>query len=152
MKATIFHSIFFVKSLTFVLFCSVAMHYLHFVISYRDKWNFSVNCCTVSPLGDIGKYFAIVKQKVIAKYHRYLIIGIGNPSPAWCYLSIGKVSCGIKMVIIGIKLGLMTWLMIDWLMIDQHTLYQFHSGTWSWTYPGVKDIKPFPLCHLSRSK
>jgi len=66
-KATIFHSIFFVKSLTFVPFCSIAMQYWHFVFSYCDKWNFSVCCCTVSPLGDIGKYFAIIKWKVICK-------------------------------------------------------------------------------------
>jgi hypothetical protein len=35
------------------------------VISYRDKQNSSVCYCTVSPLGNISKYFAIVKQKVI---------------------------------------------------------------------------------------
>jgi hypothetical protein len=49
MKATIFYSIFFVKSLTFVPFCSIAMHYWHFVISYCDKEFFSVCCCTVLP-------------------------------------------------------------------------------------------------------
>jgi len=61
----IFHGIFSVKSLTFVPFPSIAKYYWHFVILYHDKQNFSVCYCTVSPLGDIGKYFAIVKWKVI---------------------------------------------------------------------------------------
>ncbi len=34
MKATIFHNIVSVKSLTFIPFCSIAMYYWHFVISY----------------------------------------------------------------------------------------------------------------------
>ena len=66
-EAMIFHIIFFVKSLTFVPFHSIAMHYWHFVISYHDKWNFSVCCCTILPLGDIGKYFTIIKWKVICQ-------------------------------------------------------------------------------------
>jgi hypothetical protein len=41
------------------------MYYWHFVISYHDKQKFSVCYHTVSPLGDIGKYFTIVKRKVI---------------------------------------------------------------------------------------
>jgi hypothetical protein len=61
MKAAIFHGIFFVKSLTFILYRSIAMHNWHFMISYRDKQNFSVFYCTVLSLGNIGKYFAIVK-------------------------------------------------------------------------------------------
>ncbi len=64
-KATIFHNIFLVKSLTFVPFCSLEMYFLHFVILYRDEWNFSVCYCTISPLDNIGKYFAIIKWKVI---------------------------------------------------------------------------------------
>ncbi len=64
----IFHSIFFIKSLTFVPFRSIAMHYWHFMISYSDKWNFSVCCHTVSPSGDISKYFAIRKYFAIGKY------------------------------------------------------------------------------------
>ena len=64
-KATIFHSIFLVKSLSFVLFCPVTKYYWHLVISYRDKWNSSICYCTVLPLGDISKYFTIIKQKVI---------------------------------------------------------------------------------------
>ncbi len=74
MKATIFHGIFFVKSLTFVLFHSIVMHYLYFMISYSDKRNFSVCYCTVSPLGDIGKYFTIVEQKVIRQISQILKI------------------------------------------------------------------------------
>ncbi len=65
MKATIFHDIFLVKSLAFVPFHSIAMSFFHFVISYRDERNFSVCYCTVSPLDNIGKYFAIVKRLVI---------------------------------------------------------------------------------------
>jgi hypothetical protein len=65
MKATIFHCIFFIKSLTFVLFCSIAIHCWHFMILYHHKQFFSVCWHTVSPLGNIGKYFAIVKWKVI---------------------------------------------------------------------------------------
>ncbi len=36
-KATIFHSIFFVKSLTFIPYRSIAMHYWNFVILHREK-------------------------------------------------------------------------------------------------------------------
>ncbi len=67
MKATIFRGTFFVKSLTFILYCSIVMHYWHFMISYCDKWNFSVSYCTILSLGSIGKYFAIVKWKVICQ-------------------------------------------------------------------------------------
>ncbi len=62
-KAMLFHDIFSVQLLTFVPFHSIAMYYWHFIISYRDAQNFSVCFCTISPLGNIGKYFAIVKQK-----------------------------------------------------------------------------------------
>jgi hypothetical protein len=65
MKATIFHDIFSVKSLTLVLFHSIAMYYWHFVISYHNKQNFSVCYQPILPLGYIGKYFAIIKQKGI---------------------------------------------------------------------------------------
>jgi hypothetical protein len=64
-KATIFHGIFSVKSLTFIPFHSIAMYYWHFMISYHDKQKFSVCYHTVLHLGDIGKYFAIIKWKVI---------------------------------------------------------------------------------------
>jgi hypothetical protein len=60
--STIFFS---VKALTFVLFHLIAMYYWHFVISYCDERNFSVCYGTVSPLGNIGKYFAIIKRKEI---------------------------------------------------------------------------------------
>jgi len=65
-KATIFNDIFSVKSLTFVLFCLIAMYYWHFVILYCDEQNFSVCYRTVlvSPLGNIGKYFTIVKRNI----------------------------------------------------------------------------------------
>jgi hypothetical protein len=39
----------------------IAMYFLHFVILYRDEQNFSVCYCTIVPLDNIGKYFAIVK-------------------------------------------------------------------------------------------
>ncbi len=65
MKATISNSTFSVKSLTFIPFHSIAMYNWHFVISHRDKQNFSVCYRTVLPLGNIGKYFTIVKWKVI---------------------------------------------------------------------------------------
>jgi hypothetical protein len=61
----IFHDIFLVKSLTFIPFHSIAMYFLHFIISYRDVQNFTVCYCTISPLDNICKYFAIVKRKVI---------------------------------------------------------------------------------------
>ncbi len=61
----IFHNIFSVKSLTFVPFCSITKYYWHFMIFYCDKQNFSVCYRTILPLRDIGKYFAIIKQKVI---------------------------------------------------------------------------------------
>jgi hypothetical protein len=73
MKAMIFHNIFLVKSLTFVPFRSIAKYFLHFVISYRDERNFSVCYHTVLPLDNIGKYFAIVKQKVIFPISQILI-------------------------------------------------------------------------------
>ncbi len=63
-KATIFQGIYSVKSLTFIPFCPIAKYYWHFVISYRDKWKSSVCYCTISPLSNISKYFAIVKWKV----------------------------------------------------------------------------------------
>jgi hypothetical protein len=56
---------YFLSPITFVPFHSIAMYYWHFKISYHDKQNFSVCYCTILPLGDIVKYFAIVKQKVI---------------------------------------------------------------------------------------
>ncbi len=65
MKATIFHSIFSVKSLNFVPFRPITKYYWHFMISYGDKQNTSNCYCTILPLGDISKYFAIVKRKVI---------------------------------------------------------------------------------------
>jgi hypothetical protein len=61
MIAMIFHDIFSVKSLTFILFRLIAMYFLHFIISYHDEQNFSVCYCTVLPLDNIGKYFAIIK-------------------------------------------------------------------------------------------
>jgi hypothetical protein len=61
MKATIFHDIFLVKSLAFIPFRSLAMYFLHCIISYREEQNFPVCFCTVLPLDNIGKYFAIVK-------------------------------------------------------------------------------------------
>jgi hypothetical protein len=60
-KATISHYIFLVKLLTFIWFCSIAMYFWHFVISYGDKLNFSVGFCAVLPLGNIGKYITIIK-------------------------------------------------------------------------------------------
>ncbi len=65
MKAAIFHNIFSVKSLTFIPFHLIAKYFLHFVILYCDEQNFSVCYCTISPLDNIGKYFTIVKRKVI---------------------------------------------------------------------------------------
>jgi hypothetical protein len=73
-----FHDIFSVKSLTFVLFHSVAMYYWHFIISYYDEQNFSVCYRTVLPLGNIGKYFAIVTQKVIFPISQKLTWENGN--------------------------------------------------------------------------
>jgi hypothetical protein len=61
MKAAIFHSIFSVKSLSFIPFRTIMKYYWHFVISHRGKQNSSVCYRTISPLGDIGKYFAIIK-------------------------------------------------------------------------------------------
>ncbi len=65
MKAMIFHSIFSVKSLTFVPFRPITKYYWHFVISYHDKWSSSFCYRTISPLDNINKNFTIVKQKVI---------------------------------------------------------------------------------------
>jgi len=82
MKAMIFHDIFLVKSRTFIPFHPIAMYYWHFIILYCDEWNFSVCYCTVLPLGNIGKYFAIIKQKVIFPilqifiYKRYCVCSI----------------------------------------------------------------------------
>ncbi len=61
-KVTIFHDIFLVKSLAFIPFRLLAMYFLHFVISYSDERNFPVCYRSVSPLDNIGKYFAIVKR------------------------------------------------------------------------------------------
>jgi hypothetical protein len=61
MKVMIFYDIFLVKSLAFVPFRLLAMYFLHFIISYGDERNFPVGYRTVSPLDNIGKYFAIVK-------------------------------------------------------------------------------------------
>jgi hypothetical protein len=68
----IFNSIFFIISLTFFPFHSIAMHYWHFVISYSDKQNFSDCYCNILPLGNIGKYFAIVKRKEICQISQIL--------------------------------------------------------------------------------
>jgi hypothetical protein len=62
-----------VKSLTFVPFRPITKYYGHFVILYRDKQNSSVYYCTVSPLGNISKYFAIIKRKVIFSISQILI-------------------------------------------------------------------------------
>jgi hypothetical protein len=56
---------FLVKSLTSTLFRSITLYYWHFVILYFDEQNFSVCYHTVLPLCNIGKYFAMVKTKVI---------------------------------------------------------------------------------------
>ncbi len=64
-KVTKFHNIFSVRSLAFIPSRSLAMYFLHFVISYGDEQNFPVCYRTVSPLDNIGKYFAIVKRQVI---------------------------------------------------------------------------------------
>jgi len=84
MKAMIFHGIFSVKSITFVPFHSIAMYYWNFMISYRDKQNFSVCYHTILPLGDIGKYFAIVKRKVISPISQILNC---------CFLHFSKYYC-----------------------------------------------------------
>ncbi len=97
-KAMIFHNIFSVKSLTFVPFRSIAMYFLHFIISYHDKQNFSVCYCTVLPLDNIGKCFNIIKQKVIFSISQILnrqltsksqqtsnIFGIFLLSHNWCH-------------------------------------------------------------------
>ncbi len=76
MKATIFQDISSVKLLTFVLLHSIAMYFLHFVISYCDEWNFSVCYCTILPLDNIGKYFAIIKCKVIFPISQILNVKI----------------------------------------------------------------------------
>ncbi len=55
------YSMIFFWSFAFIPFRSLAMYFLHFVISYRDKQNILVCYCTVSPLDNIGKNFAIVK-------------------------------------------------------------------------------------------
>ena len=62
-----------VKSLTLVPFCLIAMYYLHFVISFCDIQNFSVCYSTDLPLGDIGKYYAIIKQKVIFPISQFIL-------------------------------------------------------------------------------
>jgi hypothetical protein len=59
----IFHDIFSVKSLTFILFHSIVMYYWHFVISYSDKQNFSVCYHTVLPLGNIGKFLPLSNER-----------------------------------------------------------------------------------------
>ncbi len=73
MKVMIFHNIFSVKSLAFVPFHSLAMYFLHFVISYGDERNFPVCYRTVLCLDNIGKYFGIVKWKVIFPISQILI-------------------------------------------------------------------------------
>ncbi len=73
MKAMIFHDIFSVQLLTFVPFHLIAMYYWHFIISYRDEQKFSVCYRTLSPLGNIGKYFTIIKRKVIFPISQILI-------------------------------------------------------------------------------
>ncbi len=71
-----------VQLLTFVPFCSIVMYYWHFVILYRDEQNFSVCYRTISPLGNIGKYFAIVKKGDIS--NPCLVQGRGYfPFPSW---------------------------------------------------------------------
>jgi hypothetical protein len=49
------------QTLTFIPFCPIMKYYWYFMILYCDKQNSSVRYHTVLPLGNIGKYFAIVK-------------------------------------------------------------------------------------------
>jgi hypothetical protein len=44
------------------------------MIFYHTKQNFSVCYCTILTLGDNGKYFAIVKQKVIFPISQIVIL------------------------------------------------------------------------------
>ncbi len=89
MKATILQDIFSVKSLAFIPFRSIAMYFLHFVILYRDKQNFSVCYCTVSPLDNIGKYFAIVKRSVTFPTSQMLsAVSVKNYIFRWAFYSL----------------------------------------------------------------
>ncbi len=83
------YDIFSVKSLSFVPFYPITKYYWHFVILYRDKWNSSVCYRTVSPLEDIGKYFAIVKRKVIFPISQTLK---HNGWVSLCQVSLGWMS------------------------------------------------------------
>ncbi len=74
MKATIFHNIFSVKSLAFVPFHSLAMYFLHFVISYRDEQNFPVCYCTVSPLDISANILPSSNDWWYFQYSRYLLL------------------------------------------------------------------------------
>ncbi len=95
MKATIFRGIFFIKSLTFVPFHSIAIYFWPFLILYRDKQNFSVFYCTVSPLGDICKYFAIVKWKVICQISQIFKNDKFNDKPCIYCIPYSTISIGI---------------------------------------------------------
>jgi hypothetical protein len=61
----IFHNIFLVQSLAFIPFHSIEMCYWHFIILYHDEQIFFVCYRSILPLGNISKYFAIIKRKVI---------------------------------------------------------------------------------------
>jgi hypothetical protein len=78
--------------LTFVPFRSIVMYYWHFVISYHDQQKFSVCYHTVSPLGDIGKYFTIVKQEVIFPISQILTNNISSNNICYSRLCTGKAS------------------------------------------------------------
>ncbi len=64
----LWYSMIYFQSNHLLSFCFVQlrwMYYWHFIISYCDERNFSVCYHTNLPSGNIGKYFAIVKRKVI---------------------------------------------------------------------------------------
>ncbi len=107
MKATIFHSVLSVKSLTFILFHSIAMCYWHFMISYHDKWNFSVCYRTVLPLSDISKYFAIIKWKGIFPISHILTLGGATQIGSFLFFFMPPKVTKASIVV------MVTWLSLD---------------------------------------
>ncbi len=65
----------------------------HFVILYRDERNSNVCYCTISPLGNICKYFTIVKWKVIFPISQILTLVYKTDKLFWASFSSWLDSC-----------------------------------------------------------
>ncbi len=86
MKATIFHDIFSVQSLTFVPFHSIVMYYWYFVIHTVTNEIFLFAIVLFHLQAIWANILPLSKERWYFQYHRYLIPGLYNKNFQICYV------------------------------------------------------------------